>query len=102
VFVLTIDRPMRVRAYVGEEDLGRIAPGMAVLVSTDGNPKTYHGTIGFVSPAAEFTPKTVQTQELRTQLVYRLRVIVSDPDERLRQGQPVTVAVPDAHRPAKH
>jgi HlyD family secretion protein len=75
---------------------------MAVLVSTDGNSKTYHGTIGFISPAAEFTPKTVQTQALRTQLVYRLRVIVSDPDELLRQGQPVTVAVPDAHRPAKH
>lgn len=102
VFVLTIDRPMRVRAYVGETDLGRIAPGMPVLVSTDGNPKTYHGTIGFISPAAEFTPKTVQTQELRTQLVYRLRVIVSDPDELLRQGQPVTVAVPAAYRSAKH
>jgi HlyD family secretion protein len=102
VFVLTIDRPMRVRAYVAEADLGRIAPGMPVLVSTDGNPSTYHGTIGFISPAAEFTPRTVQTQELRTQLVYRLRVIVSDPDELLRQGQPVTVAVPDAHLSTKH
>jgi HlyD family secretion protein len=101
VFVLTIDRPMRVRAYVAEPDLGRIAPGMDVLVSTDGNAKTYHGTIGFISPAAEFTPKTVQTQDLRTQLVYRLRVIVSDPDDRLRQGQPVTVEVPGAH-PAGH
>jgi HlyD family secretion protein len=102
VFVLTIDRPMRVRAYVAEAHLGRIAPGMKVLVTTDGNPKTYHGTIGFISPAAEFTPKTVQTQDLRTQLVYRLRVIVSDPDDLLRQGQPVTVAVPDAYVPAGH
>lgn len=102
VFVLTIDRPMRVRAYVAEADLGRIAPGMNVLVTTDGNAKTYHGTIGFISPAAEFTPKTVQTQDLRTQLVYRLRVIVNDPDELLRQGQPVTVVVPGAHIPAKH
>ncbi|MBS0579482.1 MAG: secretion protein HlyD [Proteobacteria bacterium] len=101
VFVLTIDRPMRVRAYVAEADLGRISPGMSVLVTTDGNPKTYHGTIGFISPAAEFTPKTVQTQDLRTQLVYRLRVIVTDPDELLRQGQPVTVSVPGAHVPAK-
>jgi HlyD family secretion protein len=101
VFVLTIDRPMRIRAYVAEADLGRIAPGMNVLVTTDGSAKTYHGSIGFISPAAEFTPKTVQTQDLRTQLVYRLRVIVNDPDELLRQGQPVTVAVPDAHVPAK-
>jgi len=97
IFVLTIDRPLRVRAYVAESDLGRIAPGMDVLVSTDGSAKTYHGTIGFISPSAEFTPKTVQTESLRTDLVYRLRVIVGDPDDALRQGQPVTVTVPGAH-----
>ena len=96
VFVLTIDRPMRVRAYVSEENLGRVAPGMKVLVTTDGNSKIYHGTVGFISSEAEFTPKTVQTQDLRTQLVYRLRVIVTDPDDLLRQGQPVTVALPKA------
>lgn len=99
VFTLTIDRPMRVRAYVAEPDLGRVSPGMKVEVTTDGNPKVYHGTIGFISPTAEFTPKTVQTSDLRTDLVYRLRVIVSDPDDALRQGQPITVRIPDA-RPA--
>ncbi|MBK5265644.1 MAG: secretion protein HlyD [Alphaproteobacteria bacterium] len=97
VFTLTIDRPMRVRAYVAEPDLGRIAPGMKVLVTTDGSNKTYHGQIGYISPAAEFTPKSVETESLRTDLVYRLRIIVSDPDDGLRQGQPVTVQVPDAH-----
>lgn len=100
VFTLTIDRPMRVRAYVPEPDLGRISPGMKVLVTTDGNPKSYQGTIGHISPTAEFTPKSVQTEDLRTDLVYRLRIIVTDPDDALRQGQPVTVKVPDA-RPAK-
>ena len=100
VFVLTIDRPMRLRAYIAEEDLGRISPGMAVRVSVDGNAKIYHGTIGFISPTAEFTPKTVQTESLRTELVYRLRVIVEDPDEGLRQGQPVTVTVPEARAAA--
>ena len=64
------------------------------VVTADGNPRTYHGTIGFISPSAEFTPKTVQTEDLRTELVYRLRVIVNDPDDALRQGQPVTVRVP--------
>jgi membrane fusion protein YbhG len=93
VMTLTIDRPMRVRAYVDEPDLHRIAPGMSVLVSADGNPRTYHGTIGFISPTAEFTPKTVETSALRTDLVYRLRVIVDDPDNALRQGAPVTVTI---------
>jgi HlyD family secretion protein len=47
--------------------------------------------VGFVSPLAEFTPKTVETRELRTDLVYRLRIVVDDPDDGLRQGMPVTV-----------
>jgi len=93
VLTLSIDRPLRVRAYVAETDLSRVAPGMKVAVTADGNPKTYHGTIGYVSPQAEFTPKTVQTEDLRTDLVYRMRIIVSDPDDALRQGQPVTVKV---------
>jgi HlyD family secretion protein len=97
---LTIDRPMRVRAYVDESDLGRISPGMAVEVTTDSNAKTYHGSIGYIAPTAEFTPKTVQTRDLRTDLVYRLRVIVDDPDDGLRQGQPVTVRIPAARPPA--
>lgn len=99
VLTLTIDRPMRVRAYVDEGDLGRISPGMAVVVSTDGTARLYHGTIGYIAPTAEFTPKTVQTRDLRTDLVYRLRVIVDDPDDGLRQGQPVTVKIAAA-RPA--
>lgn len=96
VFTLTIDRPMRVRAYVAQTALARISPGMAVLVTADGNPHTYHGTIGFISPNAEFTPKSVQTESLRADLVYRLRINVSDPDDALRQGQPVSIAVPAA------
>jgi len=99
IFVVTIDRPMRVRAYVAETDLSRISPNMAVEVRADGNPRTYHGTIGYISPTAEFTPKTVQTESLRSDLVYRLRLIIDDPDDALRQGQPVTVTVPNA-RPA--
>jgi HlyD family secretion protein len=100
VLTVSIDRPVRVRAYIAEGDLSRINPGMQVLVTADGNNRTYHGTIGYISPRAEFTPKTVETQDLRTDLVYRLRIIVTDPDDALRQGQPVTVGVPQA-RPAK-
>jgi HlyD family secretion protein len=101
VFTLTIDRPMRVRAYVAEPDLVRISPGMRVRVTVDGSAKVYHGAIGYISPAAEFTPKTIETESLRTDLVYRIRVIVTDPDDALRQGAPVTVTVPDARPAAK-
>ena len=101
VFTLTIDHPVRVRAYVDEASLPRISPGMAVEVSADGAPHRYHGTIGFISPTAEFTPKSVQTESLRTDLVYRIRVIVTDADDALRQGEPVTVSIPQARPAAK-
>lgn len=96
VLTLAIMRPLRVRAYVAEGDLSRISPGMKVIVTADGNPKSYRGTIGYISPRAEFTPKTVETENLRTDLVYQLRIIVDDPDDGLRQGQPVSVSVPAA------
>jgi HlyD family secretion protein len=93
VLTLAIARPMRVRAYVAETDLSRISPGMQVRVTADGNPKAYRGTIGAIAPRAEFTPKSVETENLRTDLVYQVRVIVDDPDDALRQGQPVTVQI---------
>ncbi len=84
-----------VRAFAPEPMLGRIAPGTKVSITTDlQGGKTYHGSIGYVSPVAEFTPKTVETPDLRTQLVYRLRIRVIDADEALRQGMPVTVTLP--------
>lgn len=92
VAVLSLVDPIWVRAYVEEPDLGRIRPGMAGQVFTDTDPDNpYRGHVGFISPEAEFTPKTVQTEELRTRLVYQLRVIVDNPDQGLRQGMPVTV-----------
>lgn len=100
VMTLTIDRPMRVRAYIPEPELTRISPGMAVTVKADGNAKAYRGRIGSIAPTAEFTPKTVQTEALRTDLVYRVRIIVTDPDDALRQGAPVTVSIPHARAKA--
>lgn len=96
VLTLAIPRPLRVRAYAAEPDLPRIRPGLAVTVTADGTTRTYHGTISWIAPQAEFTPKSVETESLRTDLVYRLRITVSDPDDQLRQGQPVTVHVAGA------
>jgi membrane fusion protein YbhG len=94
VFALTLTSPVWVRTYVGEPDLGLVQPGMPAGVTTDSAPgKVYRGHVGFISPTAEFTPKTVETRELRTDLVYRLRIVVDDPDGGLRQGMPVTVTL---------
>ncbi|AMK20646.1 MULTISPECIES: secretion protein HlyD [Sphingomonadales] len=93
VYSLSLDAPVYVRAYVGEPDLGRIAPGMRVRVRSDSSDKLYQGQIGFISPRAEFTPKTVETTDLRTDLVYRLRIVVTNADAALRQGMPVTIEV---------
>ncbi len=95
VYSLSLDKPVYVRAYVGERDLGRIAPGTVVQVKSDSSAKLYRGQIGFISPRAEFTPKTVETTDLRTDLVYRLRIVIdeADSDAALRQGMPVTIAV---------
>jgi len=71
-----------------------VVPGTRVEVTSDSSATRYSGQVGFVSPRAEFTPKTVETPELRTDLVYRLRIVVTDPDDALRQGMPVTVTVP--------
>ena len=92
VLTLSLDTPLWIRAYVEEPDLGRVYPGMPAQVFTDSAPdRPYQGQVGFISPEAEFTPKSVQTEELRTRLVYQLRIIADNPDHGLRQGMPVTV-----------
>jgi len=91
---LCLEQPVWVRAYVHEDELGKVPPGTKVRLTTDGRPdKPFHGKVGFVSPRAEFTPKSVETPELRTSLVYRLRIVVGDSDGSLRQGMPVTVSL---------
>jgi HlyD family secretion protein len=97
VYVQSLTAPVWVRTYVAEPDLGRVKPGMDVSVRTDlKGGKVYSGKVGFISTAAEFTPKTVETTELRTALVYRIRVVVNGRADELRQGMPVTVELKPA------
>jgi HlyD family secretion protein len=92
VYTLNIISPVWIRAFVTEPDLGRIYPGMPAEVFTDTEELgVFNGRIGFISPVAEFTPKTVETTQLRTDLVYRIRVYVDNPNWFLKQGMPVTV-----------
>lgn len=95
VFSLAVMDPKWVRAYVSEPDLGHVRPGTTASVTVDAFPKkSFSGWVGFISPVAEFTPKTVQTEELRSSLVYEVRVFVKDPNDDLRLGMPATVTLP--------
>lgn len=92
VFALALTDPKWIRVYVNEVELGRVRPGMPARVVTDSEPdRPIEGKVGYISSVAEFTPKSVQTEELRTSLVYEVRVIVTDAKDTLRLGQPATV-----------
>ncbi|WP_449257235.1 HlyD family efflux transporter periplasmic adaptor subunit [Bosea sp. (in: a-proteobacteria)] len=92
IFALALTEPKWIRVYASEPDLGRIRPGMTAQIFTDSHPdQPLVGKVGYISSVAEFTPKSVQTEELRTSLVYEVRVIVEDAGDALRLGQPVTV-----------
>jgi HlyD family secretion protein len=95
IFTLALVDPVWARAYVPETALGKIAPGFKAEISSDSFPgKRYQGWVGYISPTAEFTPKNVQTPELRTRLVYSLRVYACNSENELRLGMPVTVRIP--------
>ena len=92
VLALAVTTPKWARIYVDESSLGQVKPGQAAQLSVDSmQGRTLAGKIGYISSVAEFTPKSVQTEVLRTSLVYEVRVLVDDPDDALRLGQPVTV-----------
>ena len=96
VITVSLTNPVWVRAYISEKELTKAKQGTHVKVYADSRPnELFDGVIGFVSPTAEFTPKTVETTDLRTELVYRLRIVMKDPNHELRQGMPVTVTFLD-------
>ncbi|MGC8541476.1 MAG: efflux RND transporter periplasmic adaptor subunit [Phycisphaerae bacterium] len=95
VYTIAIMNPKWVRAYIPEEDMGLIHSGSKAWVTVDSFPKKkFAGWVGYISPIAEFTPKTVETTQLRTSLVYEVRVYVKDPHDQLRLGMPATVNIP--------
>jgi HlyD family secretion protein len=102
VYSLAIVNPKWVRAYVSEVDLGKVHPGATASVAVDSFPdRRFEGWIGFISPVAEFTPKTVQTDELRTSLVYEVRVFVKDASDDLRLGMPASVYLAQGQPPGQ-
>ena len=93
-FLLALDEKKWIRAYIQENQLGFIKQGMVVDVFIDSfSDKAIRGQVGYISSVAEFTPKTVQTEELRTSLLYEIRIYVDDKDDILRMGMPATVKI---------
>lgn len=100
VFTLALDNPLWVRAYLPEPEMGKVALGMRAWIESDSFPGLrFPGWIGFISPVSEFTPKNVETTQLRSQLVYRVRVYACNPEHRLRLGMPATVVIPLSNNP---
>ncbi len=101
VFTLALDNPLWVRAYLPESEMGKVALGMRAWIEVDSFPgQRFPGWVGFISPVSEFTPKNVETTELRSQLVYRVRVYACNTGHRLRLGMPATVTIPLRNNPA--
>lgn len=82
------------RAYIAETDLGRVKVGQKAWVGTDTYPdKRYEGTVTFISPEAEFTPRNVQTEQERVKLVYRIKITVPNPAMELKPGMPADAEI---------
>ncbi len=95
-FSIMPNEKTKVKTYANAEILTRIKVGDKVEVGVDALPdKKFKGHIAFISSESEFTPKNIETKELRTSLVYRIRVIVDDSAYEIKQGMPVTVYVND-------
>jgi len=83
-----VEKPW-LKAFINENDLGRVKLGQKVSVTTDSYPgKVYPGRITFISSEAEFTPKNVQTAKERVKLVYRIKVSLENPRGELKPGMP--------------
>jgi HlyD family secretion protein len=103
VFTLALTDPVWARVYLPETALGRVPIGARAVIASDSHPeRKYAGWVGYISPAAEFTPKTVETPELRTSLVYQARVFACNGQEALRQGMPITVTIAYDQRPGQN
>jgi len=102
VMTLAFVNPIWVRAYLPEPALGKVAIGSKAMIYTDSYPdKAYEGWVGYISPTSEFTPKNIQTSELRTRLVYSVRIYACNANNELRLGMPATVRIDISKPPAE-
>lgn len=87
------------RAYIPENELGRVVVGQKVRVSIDSWPgRFFEGRVSFISPQAEFTPKNVQTEKERVKLVYRIKITLANPKMELKPGMPADAVIETGSR----
>ena len=95
--VATIDefgRPW-VRIYVAQSDMSRVRVGAGVQLRSDAlNGRMLAGTIEAIDTTAQFTPRDVQTAADRADLAFGVKVRINDPNQDLRAGTTVEVALP--------
>jgi HlyD family secretion protein len=90
--ILTVADPtnLKLTLYVLEGDLGRVAVGQTVSIRADAFPqRVFSGVVKTIADRAEFTPRNVQTQKDRQNLVFAVTVRVPNPDAALKAGLPV-------------
>ena len=93
IYTLSLNDEMWAKVYIQETELGKVKIGSPAEIYTDSTEKVYRGHVGFISPVAEFTPKNIETTTLRTDLVYKVKVVIDDADDFLKQGMPITVKI---------
>lgn len=82
------------RAYINEQDIGKVRHGVSAVVTTDTYPgKQYQGRISLIASDAEFTPKSVETHAERVSLVYRIRIDIYNPTHELVPGMPADAKI---------
>jgi HlyD family secretion protein len=88
-----LDR-VKLTVFIPETQIGRVLPGQTALVNVDAYPgETFEGTVVFIAPEAEFTPKNVQTEEERVNLVFAVKISLDNPDHRLKPGMPADAEI---------
>ncbi len=81
-----------IRIYVSETELGKVKVGQKAKISCDSfEEKSFDGVVTYISPIAEFTPKTIQTEEERVKLVFEIKIEADNPKYELKSGMPVDV-----------
>lgn len=93
IYMLSLNNKMYVKTYIDGSHLDKVKIGDEVEVYSNSKSKRYIGHVSYISNTAEFTPKTIETETLRSDLVYRVKITIDNFDDYLKQGMPVNVYI---------
>lgn len=94
IAVLVDLNQLYVKTYVEQTDVGQIRLGDAAKIKIDSFPdRTFDGTIYFIASKAEFTPRNIQMDEVRSRMVYMVKVSIQNPQGLAKPGLPADVKI---------